>query len=371
MYCNRIRVRDFRNIEACDVTFSDGVNILSGANAQGKTNLLEAISFAAMGKSFRTQHDEELIRFGQEVAEVSMDFCESREDEHPQNVTVRVMAGRRKRIERNRVKIGRLSDIVGIFRTVLFCPEHLSLIKEGPSERRGYLDIALSQLYPVYLKSLQRYNQILKQRNQLLRLAPDDPKTFKDTIEFWSLQLAQESAVIASYRYRYLERAVGHIRSCFREMTGDAEVPDAIYVGSSGQSPETYTDIEKTTAVYRDLLMTRHEREIAAESTLWGIHKDDIDIRLNGRSARLYASQGQQRSLALAMKLAEGEVCAEISGEKPVFLFDDVFSELDATRRAYLSSKISGRQVIITTCEPSGIAGGKLITVENGCYRED
>ena len=365
MHCNRIQVTDFRNIASADVTFDDGVNILHGANAQGKTNLLEAIGFAAIGKSFRTSHDEDMIRFGADMAELSIDFTDS---VRKQNITVRMMRGKRKRIELNHVKADRVSDVVGTFRTVLFCPENLSLIKSGPAERRNYLDIAISQLYPIYLKSLQRYNQILKQRNQLIRNAEDDRKTFRDTIEFWSVQLAQEAAVIASYRYRYLQSASVCIRDCFFEMMGDREVPSAVYEGSSHQAPEEYEDRARTEAIYTELLMSHHDREIGAGSTLWGIHKDDIDIRLNDKSARVFASQGQQRSLALAMKLAEGDVCAQICGEKPVFLFDDVFSELDSSRRAYLSGKMSDRQVIMTTCEPSGSLGGKLISVENGRY---
>lgn len=365
MECNKIKIRNFRNIEEAEIEFDAGVNILAGDNAQGKTNLLEAISFTALGKSFRTTHEEEMIRFGAESAEISLDFTDS---VRRQNITVRMMPGKRRHIEQNKVKVGRLSDIVGAFRTVLFCPEHLSLIKDGPSERRNYLDIAISQLYPVYLKSLQRYNQILKQRNQLIRRAEDDRKTFHDTVEFWSEQLAHEAAVIARYRVQYLKRAAGQIRACFAEMTDDREVPDAVYAGSSHGEPESYEDVEQTEKAYFKLLMSNHDREIGAGSTLWGIHKDDIDIQINGRSARAFASQGQQRSLALAMKLAEGEVCAEICGEKPVFLFDDVFSELDSSRRAYLSGKMKNRQVIITTCEPSGIAGGKMIRVENGKY---
>ncbi len=367
MECNRIRIKDFRNIEYASIAFDSGVNILCGENAQGKTNLLEAIAFASLGKSFRTSHDEEMIRFGAELAEVSLDFTDSIRE---QNITLRLMAGKRKHIEQNHVKVNRVSDIVGALRTVLFCPEHLSLIKEGPGERRNYLDIALSQLYPVYLKSLQRYNQILKQRNGLLRAAETDRKTFDDTVEFWSEQLAHEAAVIARYRVRYIARAAEQIRSCFSEMTDGRETPRTLYVGSSKQETESYEDLEYTETVYQKLLMSHHDREIGAGSTLWGIHKDDVEILLNGKPARQFASQGQQRSLALAMKLAEGEVCAEICGERPVFLFDDVFSELDSTRRAYLSGKIRDRQVIITTCEPSGIVGGKIIDVANGSFRE-
>ena len=160
MECNKISIRNFRNIESAEIEFDKGVNILCGENAQGKTNLLEAIHFTSLGKSFRTAHDEEMIRFGEEFCEVSLDFTDS---VRRQNITVRMMVGKRKQIEHNKNKVGKVSNIVGLFRTVLFCPEHLSLIKEGPGERRNFLDIALSQLYPMYLKSLQRYNQILKQ----------------------------------------------------------------------------------------------------------------------------------------------------------------------------------------------------------------
>jgi len=365
MECHAIKVKNFRNIEEAEIQFDRGENILIGNNAQGKTNLLEAISFTAIGKSFRTSHEEEMIRFGADMAEISLDFSDS---VRRQNITVRMMKGRRRRIEHNHVKIDRLSDVVGAFRTVLFCPEHLSLIKEGPGERRNYLDIALSQLYPVYLKSLQRYNQILKQRNQLIRNAEEDRKTFSDTIEFWSVQLAHEAAVISKYRTEYLARAERHVCACFEEMTGEREKPSVRYSGSSHLAPEEYLDTKKAEESYLKLLTSHYDREIGAGSTLWGIHKDDIEIDVNERPARAFASQGQQRSLALAMKLAEGEVCAEITGERPVFLFDDVFSELDSTRRVYLSSKIRDRQVIITTCEPSGITGGKMIRVENGRY---
>ena len=365
MECKKISICNFRNIERAEIVFDGGVNILCGENAQGKTNLLEAIHFTSIGKSFRASHDEEMIRFGEELCQVSLDFCDS---VRTQNITVRMMPGKRKQIEHNKNKVSRVSDIVGTFRTVLFCPEHLSLIKEGPGERRNFLDIALSQLYPVYLKSLQRYNQILKQRNQLIRAAEEDRATFEATVDMWSEQLAVEAATISKYRYRYLKMAEEHIERFFGEMTGEREKPSVVYVASSKQAPEAHEDVELIKNAYRKLLTEHHDREIGAGSTLWGIHKDDIEILLNGKPARAFASQGQQRSLALAMKLAEGEVCATVCGEKPVFLFDDVFSELDSTRRAYLSGKIGERQVIITTCEPSGIAGGKLITVENGMF---
>lgn len=368
MECNRIRLKDFRNVCEADIAFTSGVNILWGANAQGKTNLLEAISFAAIGKSFRTSHEEELIRFGSECAEISLDYTDS---VRRQNITVRMMAGKRRRIEHNKNKVQKISDMVGSFRTVLFCPEHLSLVKSGPAERRSYMDIAISQLYPVYLKSLQRYNQILKQRNQLLKIAKDDYTAFIQTVEMWSRQLAEQAAVIAKYRYQYLLRASKHVESCFLEMTDGREIPRLVYEGSSKQSPEEYEDVKRTEEIYFQLLCAHHDREIAVGSTLYGIHKDDIGIYINDKNARSFASQGQQRSLVLAMKLAEGEVSAEICTEKPVFLFDDVFSELDAQRREYLCKKIEDRQVIITTCEPNLFPSANVVTVQNGEYRQE
>lgn len=367
MICKRIQIKNFRNIKEADVAFSDGVNLLVGENAQGKTNLLEAIGYVSLGKSFRTSHDEELIRFGEELAEVSVDFCDSLRE---QNLTLRMMRGKRRRMEHNRVKIDRVSDSVGLFRTVLFCPEHLSMIKDGPGERRNFLDVAISQLYPVYLKSLQRYHRILKQRNQLIRDAEENRREFFDTVEFWSEQLASEAALISSYRQKYIRAVSLHMKECFAEMTGEREIPDAVYEPSSKLSPEESEDVDAVKRAYMGLLMNNHERELGAGSTLWGIHKDDIDIKINQTSARMYASQGQQRSLALALKIAEGEICYDVCRETPVLLFDDVFSELDATRRAYLSKKIDRRQVIITTCEPSLPVGGKQIHVREGSYVE-
>lgn len=365
MTCERIRIKNFRNVPAAEVSFSKGVNLLVGANAQGKTNLLEAIGFVAMGKSFRTSHDEEMIRFGEEMTEISVDFCDSLRE---QNITVRLMKGKRRRIEHNHVKLSRVSDAVGMLRTVLFCPEHLSMIKDGPSERRAFLDVALSQLYPVYLKSLQRYQQILKQRNQLIRDAQEDRRVFRETVEFWSDQLAAEAALISSYRAAYVEQLSKEIKLCFSEMTREKEIPKAVYEPSSKQPPEKAGDTEATKKAYFELLMNHHDREIGAGSTLWGIHKDDLDIQLNDRSARSFCSQGQQRSLALALKIAEGEIVEKVCHESPVLLLDDVFSELDSSRRAYLADRILDRQVIITTCDPSLPLGEKQILVENGVY---
>ena len=364
MICNGISVGNFRNIANADVAFESGVNILHGNNAQGKTSLLEAIYLVSLGRSFRSTHEADLIKFGEDYARVSLDFTDSLRS---QNITLFLSRDKRRHVEQNRVKVTKMSDIIGQFRAVMFCPEHLSLVKDGPAERRAYLDVAISQLRPVYLKSLQRYSQILKQRNQLIKSAFYDRKAFDDTVEFWSSQLAHEAAVISKFRLWYSKLADEHVKRFFLRMTGESEIPELTYLGSSKQDPESYADVDFTEKKYFELLMSSLDREIAQGVTLWGIHKDDLDIMLNGRSARTYGSQGQQRSLSITMKLAEGEICRTDCGEFPVFLLDDVLSELDGRRRAFLQSEMQERQVIMTTCEDiEHTKGINVIEVKNG-----
>lgn len=367
MICRKIEVTSFRNIAHAAVSFCDGINVLSGENAQGKTNLLEAVYYAAIGKSFRGQTGNELIRFGDPFSVISVDFSGHGRE---QNITARLIPGRVRTLEKNRVPIRRVSELVGEFRAVLFSPEHLSLVKEGPAERRQFLDIAVCGSEPLYLRSLQRYNQLLKQRNALLREAEENPRLFTETGEVWSAQLAHEAAVIAAYRYRYVGKAEKYVKECFAEMTGTREVPGLQYLGAAKEQTGLYGDAAALEAFFFRKLTENTAREIAAGATLWGTHKDDVEITLNGKSARSFCSQGQQRSLALALKMAEGEICREDCGEYPVFLFDDVLSELDAARREYLLQKIRGRQVILTTCERDGTPNGRKIFVQNGTFAE-
>lgn len=367
MICNRITVRNFRNIREADVTFSDGVNILHGKNAQGKTNLLEAIHLVSVGRSFRGAKEAEMIGFDADAASVSVDFTDAT---RRQNLTFRFFRGHKRQIEQNKVKLARMSEMIGQYRTVLFCPEHLSIVKEGPALRRNFLDVAISQLRPIYLHALQRYTQILRERNQLIKNAAEDRKTFDSTIEFWSLQLAHEAATIATLRVWYLDRAREFVTRSFAEMTGGAETPDLKYIGAGfrDQPADIYLDREAVERRYIELLTSQNDRELAAGMTLWGTHRDDMELTINTHAARLFASQGQQRSLSLSLKLAEGEICREETGEHPVFLLDDVFSELDATRRGYLCEKISGKQIIITSCEPNLISDAKKIEVCGGKF---
>ena len=372
MYCKRVKLTNFRNISECAIEFSDGINILAGENAQGKTNLLEAIFYASVGRSFRASSSNEMILFGKKNAVVSIDYV-SEKKEKGDNITIQLFSDKKKIVEKNHLKIERLSDIVGSFRSVLFCPEHLSLIKDGPLERRTYLDIAISRISPRYIRSLQRYAYLLKQRNALIKSATQNRAAFDATIDLWSEQLATEAAEISALRVQFLSRVNAIVSECFEDMTGKKESVDIIYRGSASLNGDEYLDKELVKQKYMTLLSSSHEREIFVGSTLWGIHKDDIEIKLNSKNARSFASQGQQRSLALALKLAEGEICKEEFGDYPVFLFDDVLSELDETRREYMIRYAAGKQVIITTCEMAvlnNLDADKKILVVNGTYEE-
>ena len=367
MICRNIYVENFRNIASADVDFEEGTNVLIGENAQGKTNLLEAIYMTSLGKSFRMGNDKDVINFDSDYCYIRNSYTD---DQRDMEVGMRIFRDRRaKVVEQNKVKVRKTSEMVGGFKVVLFCPEHLSIVKDGPAERRSFFDVAISQIRPLYIKSLQRYNTILKERNALIKSAPDDRANFNAMIDLFSAQLAHEAALITNYRVLYTDKLKKYVGECFGDMTRGRETPVVEYISSSKLQSDECRDVKKVEEAYLQLYSSGHEREIAAESTLWGIHKDDLDIYLNGNRARIFASQGQQRSLSLSLKLAEGEIIRdECGGDYPVFLFDDVLSELDRERRSYLLSNLRDKQVILTCCEDIGIAADRMVRVSDGKF---
>ncbi len=355
MICKKIQYKDFRNIENAEIEFCDGVNIFYGNNAMGKTNALEGIYLFANGKSFRSSQDKDLINFSKDMSFVKMNFDDS---VRSHDMEIKLIRGGRKLCYRNGINIKKLSEFVGYFRAVLFCPEHLSVIKDGPSERRLFLDSAICQLKPIYLNSLQKYNNILSQRNTLLKNYEENKQDFKSTIDLWSAYLAREAALISRERYEYVKLLDTHVKDFFNDMTSGNE-----------STMLQYNKVMEEEEYYYKLTQNL-EKEIQAGTTLYGIHKDDIEIYLNEKEARSFCSQGQQRCLALAMKLGEGEISKQYTGEYPVFLFDDIFSELDSKRKEYVTKGIKKCQVIITSCEKDGIESfaGNVIQVNNGNY---
>ena len=335
MICKKASYYRFRNIESSEIDFSDQINVIYGDNAVGKTSAIEGIYLCAQGRSHRTSHEKDYIKFGEDYGAVSIFY----EDQNRKNELSMLWSQKGKRQCRmNDFPIKKMSEFIGNFRAVLFTPEHLSIVKEGPAMRRSFLDNAISQLDRLYVTSLQRYAAILAQRNKIISDSYKDPSLL-ETIDICSEQLAEEAAVISQKRNRYIERLSSYVADIFHDMTGGREVPKLVYNG------------EKTKEEYLSLLKDNLQREIRYGATLFGTHKDDMTILINEKEARAYASQGQQRSFSLALKLAEGEISKDESGEYPVFLFDDVLSELDKNRREYIMAGLGGRQVIMTTCE--------------------
>lgn len=357
MICLTASYRDFRNITEEKLIFSPEVNLICGKNAQGKTNSLEGIFLMANGKSFRAARERELIRFGTETAKVKISYRDVRRESE---LGMEIHRSGRRVCTKNGVNIRKMSEFIGNFHAVLFTPEHLSIVKDGPALRRGFLDGALCQLSPGYLAALQAYNRILLQRNKLLSDIADsltDPRgSAADTLEIWTDRLIQEAVRISAAREEYtltLNTLVGGI---FSDMTDDREKVAISYY--QRRSAEEYRKEYENVRI----------REMRTGSTHFGVHKDDLEITLNENSVRSYGSQGQQRSVALAMKIAEGEIAKSCTGEYPVFLFDDILSELDDLRRSYILSGISGRQVLITACDMSAAPGANVIRCDSGKF---
>lgn len=386
MKCSSIEFCNYRNIESETVSFSDGINVLWGKNAQGKSNILEGVYYFARGRSFRGAKDRELIRFGDDFARLEMK-CRAKADRYDTDLQIIMTRdGAKKKVYREKAQLSGISELIGSFRAVLFCPAHLTLVTGAPQNRRSFLDIAISQLSPSYISELSKYNRSLIQRNALIKEASKGERISKSLWEIYAEQLAKSAAYIATRRFEYMSMLSGEMEKLFFEMTGGGEVPALSYISHvlKGKSVDDETQAAELDCVkgisfggedispdgLYEKLTSDIDREIKYGSTLWGIHKDDIRIRLNGKDAKVYASQGQIRSLALAMKLSEGELSGKIGNEEPVFLLDDVLSELDEYRRAFVLNSLCDRQIIVTSCEPSlfdSVSGDvNLMKVEGG-----
>ena len=363
MRINRFYAKDFRNIKEAEIELHDGVNLLFGKNAQGKTNVIEGIYLFARGKSFRKAKEIDLVRFGCEGFRTELFFETQMGEESLSYATY----GNERRRMKNGYKIERAAEMIGSFRAVLFTPDHLGLVKDGPEERRAFLDVAICQCKPYYLSAYTNYKKALEQRNCLLRMMGKGMPVDRDEIYAWSRSLAEYAAPIYLERRDYIKRLEKHARTTMKEISEEKENLSLIYKSDVDYDGE---DLEKIKEAYYNLFVSDISREAANMGTLFGIGRDDMEILINGRRARSFASQGQQRSVVLALKLAEGEVCLELSGEYPVFLFDDVLSELDENRRAYILSQKKNRQIIITSCEKKEIVSFSegIIHVLDGCF---
>ncbi len=356
MIINKISVKNFRNIETAEFSPHESMNIIFGQNAQGKTSIIEAIWIFTGMKSFRGAKTEELIKIGENAAEIKIDFIEGGRKQ-----TAKIKYGEKTEVYLNEVKKKSASELIGNLTAVIFSPADLELVTAGPAVRRKFIDSAVCQIYPGYSDVLKNYIKALKQRNQILKDLRFHPE-LEDLIEVYECELANFGSKIIKYRKRYLELGCESITKIYEGLSGGRESLRAQYVPTAGETAEEFLEL---------LRKSRYE-DSQTLATSVGPHRDNIEILINGLPARNYGSQGQKRSAALTLKLAEAEILKTKAGKQPVALLDDVMSELDTSRQDYILNHIKGWQVFITCCDPSNIknlpadlifevSGGKLI----------
>ena len=369
MQITRLELKDFRNIREAAVSFCPGVNVICGENAQGKTNLLEAVALLTGRGSFRGARESQMTRFGEKAFHLKMAF---RDAEREQSIAYDA-GGDKRKVALNRVPLPSASELAGVFTAVVFHPEDLSLVKGGPGGRRDFLDAAISQLKPVYGRYIAQYNGVLEQRNALLKQIHRTGRG-KEMLPIWDEQLAKIGTAVSILRKDYLGKLSPLAETVYRGFTGERETFQIEYESSVFREDiplSVYS--EELIGHYRQLLEARVEDDIRLQFTGAGVHRDDLDIRVNGLSARAYGSQGQQRSCAIALKIGEAMLLRGVTGENPVILLDDVMSELDPGRQDYLLNRIRGFQVLITCCDEASarrMNGGKLFAVEDGVFSE-
>ncbi len=361
MHVSELSLKNFRNYTEQTIKLSPGTNLIFGQNAQGKTNILEAVYMFSQGKSHRAKSDREMIRFGNEFARAAIEF-ETAEREYRSVMTF--AKNGKKTIKINNVPIKKLSMLMNYLNTVMFSPEDLSLVKGSPSVRRRFMDLAVSQLSPKYLISLIDYGKALNQKNSLLKELRRSGKTKDVMLSVWNEQLSTEGAKIMKYRLDFLELLGKFASQIQKEISGESlEIEYAPGIKLKEISAEEYYEtLEKS-----------QRREIELQTAIHGIQRDDINLRINGSDSKLYASQGQQRTAALTLKIALSDYIHSIKDEYPVLLLDDIMSELDKSRRLYLAEKIKDKQVLITSTDTDILKstdGTKLFYVEAGSVKE-
>ncbi len=348
-----LEVQQFRNLRQVSLTPHEEMNIFYGDNAQGKTNLLEGLWLVTGGKSFRGTKDSDLVRFGADKAVITADF-----EAGGRRQRARVSIEGRRRAELNGLPSAAANRLMGVFCAVIFSPDHLALIKDGPEGRRRFVDAACCQLRPLYMKSLTEYTRVLTQRNALLKaIKKGEQRLDPMLMEAFNERLCQSGNEVRRFRKEYLSGLRPFAEEIYDGLSAGKESFSVSY--DTGESGEDLLSALKAS-------MTA---DLRAGFTTVGPHRDDVIVTIGGNSARLFGSQGQQRSAVLALKLAEASLLHKGHGEKPVILLDDVMSELDRTRQEYILNHIEGFQVFVTCCEPTvlrGLAGGKVFHVENG-----
>ena len=360
MLINSLSVIDYRNIDFIKINPSENINIIFGENAQGKTNLLESIWLFTGCKSFRTKKDSELTGFEKDFAKNEIEyFAFGREQ------TATLLIDKKRKAIKNGIELRSPAELIGQFYAVIFSPMHLSLIQDGPINRRAFLDTALCQLKPNYAKGLARYKHTLEQRNALLKDIQFHSELY-DTLDVWDEKLSSCGAAVVFERIKYSKLLSKHADEIYYGISDGKEKLTVEYVNNTGMYIEDPYEIKNF--LLERLHQTRRD-DIFNKITGIGPQRDDLEIKIDGLSVRKFGSQGQKRSCALALKLSEANIIKEITDEQPVILLDDVMSELDIKRQDYILNHINGRQVFITCCDPATVlrmCEGKTFHIEKG-----
>ena len=363
MRLDGIHLRDFRNYQDTALEFAPGVNLIVGDNAQGKTNLLEAIAYLGSGKSFRALKTGEMIRFGADFADLEGSV---HSQQRQQNLRWVLFAGSRPRqIWQNGVKKKTAGEIAGVLPTVLFCPEDLMVLKTGSAQRRRLGDHALCQLRPNYDAALTEYNRILDQNSRILKDHFENPSILEILPEY-NLRLCQVGALLISYRARFYDSLGKAAAKYHGQFSGFAEEFSLTYKTVSTVT-DPFAPVAELTSQLQEHLQSHYRAELETASCLTGPHKDDFSVSLSGIDLKSYGSQGQTRTAAISLKLAQRELMGREWGEEPVLLLDDVLSELDPGRQDFVLNQIVSGQVFITCCEPGRFTKlGKTIEIHKG-----
>lgn len=355
MKVTNLSLFNFRNWLDSKIEFGENINILVGDNAQGKTNVLEAIYFCCIGKSLRAK-DKELVNFDKENAKITLNL---QKKFSKTKIEVYLFKRQKKTIKINSIPINRIGQLMGEINTVYFSPDELKLIKETPEDRRRFLDIHLSQIDKNYFYLLGVYNKVLNNRNKLIKTCANKNELIQ-TIPIWNEKLSDTATKIIQKRLEFIKKLTPFAKKVHSFLSNDSEQLELAY--STNISTDKDIKAEILTKLENDL-----EKELILGYTTCGPHRDDIKISLNGKDVKNYASQGQQRSCALSIKLAELELIKQETGENPILLLDDVFSELDAKRRAKLLTFTQSYQTIITCTDLENLdARYNIIKIKNG-----
>ena len=345
MNINKIKLKNFRNYTEQEIELDPHINVFYGDNAQGKTNILEAIFISGFGKSFRTSKEKEMIKLGEDFLETNIFY-----DKSDRSGKIKIIIADKKQIEVNGVKIKKLSELIGNLNLVIFTPDDIQILKNGPAERRRFLDMMIGQLRPNYVHNLNLYLKTLEQRNNYLRQIKEQNKD-ENLLEIWDEKLADYAVNIYKYRNEFIEKIKSKIKKIHSQITNNEEEIEIEYISCCKEKEE-----------FLKLLKERRKLDIIKGFTTKGVHRDDFMIYINKKDIKIFGSQGQNRTAMLSLKLAELQVIYDEIGEYPILLLDDFMSELDKTRRKNFLENIEGTQVIIT--------GTEKLDIENLEYLE-